>query len=133
MIRRPPRSTLFPYTTLFRSRRGGPGVPRPDLRPPHPARPGHLRVLAAEQVVATDAELRAAHGAGPGDGVTGGAAPHGAHPDPPGRSPTAAGWLPGRRAGGGRARVPRAPRRPAPAAPLRRGGARLPLPRHADR
>src|SRR2546430_11778064 len=27
MIRRPPRSTLFPYTTLFRSLRGGPGVP----------------------------------------------------------------------------------------------------------
>src|SRR6266581_7797166 len=27
MIRRPPRSTLFPYTTLFRSRRqGGPGT-----------------------------------------------------------------------------------------------------------
>src|SRR5689334_24678630 len=26
MIRRPPRSTLFPYTTLFRSRR----APRPD-------------------------------------------------------------------------------------------------------
>src|SRR2546422_7886961 len=24
MIRRPPRSTLFPYTTLFRSRRGRP-------------------------------------------------------------------------------------------------------------
>src|SRR5260221_5048124 len=24
MIRRPPRSTLFPYTTLFRSRWGGP-------------------------------------------------------------------------------------------------------------
>src|SRR2546427_7524147 len=24
MIRRPPRSTLFPYTTLFRSRRGHP-------------------------------------------------------------------------------------------------------------
>src|SRR3989441_5042669 len=23
MIRRPPRSTLFPYTTLFRSKRGG--------------------------------------------------------------------------------------------------------------
>src|SRR3712207_7061646 len=34
MIRRPPRSTLFPYTTLFRSRRTGcpghPGVPRAD-------------------------------------------------------------------------------------------------------
>src|SRR5699024_12791222 len=28
MIRRPPRSTLFPYTTLFRS-------PRPVLRKPH--------------------------------------------------------------------------------------------------
>src|SRR3989442_15625675 len=26
MIRRPPRSTLFPYTTLFRSRRPGFGV-----------------------------------------------------------------------------------------------------------
>src|SRR2546427_8307645 len=26
MIRRPPRSTLFPYTTLFRSRRGANGV-----------------------------------------------------------------------------------------------------------
>src|SRR6266567_8378772 len=26
MIRRPPRSTLFPYTTLFRSRRRGRGV-----------------------------------------------------------------------------------------------------------
>src|SRR2546430_7000101 len=27
MIRRPPRSTLFPYTTLFRSRRARPGRP----------------------------------------------------------------------------------------------------------
>src|SRR5947208_9133940 len=30
MIRRPPRSTLFPYTTLFRSREGREG-PVPDL------------------------------------------------------------------------------------------------------
>src|SRR6266853_2158541 len=31
MIRRPPRSTLFPYTTLFRSRRRGPHTsPRRD-------------------------------------------------------------------------------------------------------
>src|SRR5438034_6269924 len=31
MIRRPPRSTLFPYTTLFRSKRSGarPGRPQP--------------------------------------------------------------------------------------------------------
>src|SRR3712207_7588334 len=28
MIRRPPRSTLFPYTTLFRSRTGPDGAPR---------------------------------------------------------------------------------------------------------
>src|SRR5690606_4361519 len=59
VLRRPPRSTLSPYTTLFRSRRGtaaarrpgagGPHVPRrprADLRPPgrrvaaHGARPG---------------------------------------------------------------------------------------------
>src|SRR5260221_6377516 len=32
MIRRPPRSTLFPYTTLFRSHRGPP-APRPTRRP----------------------------------------------------------------------------------------------------
>src|SRR5256885_13236153 len=32
MIRRPPRSTLFPYTTLFRSRRGGNApLPRPPV------------------------------------------------------------------------------------------------------
>src|SRR3712207_8815821 len=29
MIRRPPRSTLFPYTTLFRSAAGVPQRPRP--------------------------------------------------------------------------------------------------------
>src|SRR3712207_6903707 len=29
MIRRPPRSTLFPYTTLFRSQGGGSGRDRP--------------------------------------------------------------------------------------------------------
>src|SRR2546430_10762555 len=45
MIRRPPRSTLFPYTTLFRSRfplrsRGGQGVRRRVRRD---ASRGHLR------------------------------------------------------------------------------------------
>src|SRR2546430_11249382 len=51
MIRRPPRSTLFPYPALFRSRhdRGGVCVPRRlarrnvDARPPHGA---HGRVVA---------------------------------------------------------------------------------------
>src|SRR3712207_7640989 len=33
MIRRPPRSTLFPYTTLFRSR-GKTMVPQESQRPP---------------------------------------------------------------------------------------------------
>src|SRR5688572_31498286 len=37
MIRRPPRSTLFPYTTLFRSPR------RSAARPPFPASPSWLR------------------------------------------------------------------------------------------
>src|SRR2546426_10809103 len=36
MIRRPPRSTLFPYTTLFRSRIG---MGRPHLGPRHEERP----------------------------------------------------------------------------------------------
>src|SRR2546427_1517751 len=34
MIRRPPRSTLFPYTTLFRSRVGAPAVGRGGARGP---------------------------------------------------------------------------------------------------
>src|SRR2546427_7684082 len=33
MIRRPPRSTLFPYTTLFRSGRADPGPTRPRQLP----------------------------------------------------------------------------------------------------
>src|SRR2546427_7360842 len=31
MIRRPPRSTLFPYTTLFRSKANGPNAPTQKL------------------------------------------------------------------------------------------------------
>src|SRR3712207_7871550 len=43
MIRRPPRSTLFPYTTLFRSPR------RPLQRPAERScRDGHLAVLAVQ-------------------------------------------------------------------------------------
>src|SRR3712207_6932287 len=51
MIRRPPRSTLFPYATLFRSRvdRGRAGVqlerddPAGAQEPPLPPEPGGLR------------------------------------------------------------------------------------------
>src|SRR3712207_7485241 len=41
MIRRPPRSTLFPYTTLFRSRPGGAGGPR--RKDPEASRRSHNR------------------------------------------------------------------------------------------
>src|SRR3972149_1905134 len=34
MIRRPPRSTLFPYTTLFRSLGAAPGGREPEPDPP---------------------------------------------------------------------------------------------------
>src|SRR6266478_1181800 len=39
MIRRPPRSTLFPYTTLFRSRRGPPPLRCRDAVGRHVPRP----------------------------------------------------------------------------------------------
>src|SRR5690348_17607004 len=44
MIRRPPRSTLFPYTTLFRSSDGG------WCRCPAPAMVGTLDPAAADRV-----------------------------------------------------------------------------------
>src|SRR2546430_4636147 len=57
MIRRPPRSTLFPYTTLFRSRRRRPRDPGGDhpsggLPPPGPRR------LAAPPRLVTSAGAR---------------------------------------------------------------------------
>src|SRR2546430_17240521 len=78
MIRRPPRSTLFPYTTLFRSRRFLPGFFQ-DLGVPdeigHPqiggaplpgpeklARPADAQILLGdhEAVVTLDQRLKAA-------------------------------------------------------------------------
>src|SRR3712207_7475998 len=72
MIRRPPRSTLFPYTTLFRSRdraavagghRRGPalGLHRePVLRQP-PDRRGHRRAARSEEHTS---ELQSRHSSG---------------------------------------------------------------------
>src|SRR2546427_7387810 len=40
MIRRPPRSTLFPYTTLFRSARCGSACPPPPRSPAPGSVPG---------------------------------------------------------------------------------------------
>src|SRR2546422_7292492 len=78
MIRRPPRSTLFPYTTLFRSLRGGErldlnlgarGVERGD----HPlvVLEGPVGVMAADDVDL--AHLRADHTDDVLDGVLEGA------------------------------------------------------------
>src|SRR2546430_7361153 len=72
MIRRPPRSTLFPYTTLFRSRsrlapltRGPPGV---RVRPgpqPEPARDApqwdHLRFARREHPDRKSTRLNSSH------------------------------------------------------------------------
>src|SRR2546430_10335673 len=45
MIRRPPRSTLFPYTTLFRSLPArGAGLLRPERRPAIPIHAGDIPV-----------------------------------------------------------------------------------------
>src|SRR3712207_7184446 len=46
MIRRPPRSTLFPYTTLFRSHQGPPSRRVPLARAADAGQPGHLAVRA---------------------------------------------------------------------------------------
>src|SRR3712207_7589993 len=55
MIRRPPRSTLFPYTTLFRSRRAGaaqrPGEARRELVEAAARNLGDEGVAAAEMPV----------------------------------------------------------------------------------
>src|SRR3712207_7833033 len=49
MIRRPPRSTLFPYTTLFRSR-AGIGLDRVLADPDMARRTGHAGARAADGV-----------------------------------------------------------------------------------
>src|SRR6476660_10131060 len=55
MIRRPPRSTLFPYTTLFRSRdaRGGlsPGATARDRQPPRRRDRKSTRLNSSHQII----------------------------------------------------------------------------------
>src|SRR5688572_32354811 len=59
MVRRPPSSTHFPYTTLFRSHGGGAGGGQPRLAGAHD--PGSL--LAREPRAARAAQARAERGA----------------------------------------------------------------------
>src|SRR3712207_7244002 len=65
MIRRPPRSTLFPYTTLFRSRRrrvavGRGGEPRHELvEQRRHAQHGHERRRVVDAVVEADEDVAA--------------------------------------------------------------------------
>src|SRR5438477_6096631 len=49
MIRRPPRSTLFPYTTLFRSRAEATVVREFESRPPYAARDRERRGGRSEE------------------------------------------------------------------------------------
>src|SRR2546425_361694 len=90
MIRRPPRSTLFPYTTLFRSRLAE-LLDRVGFRPIGPAGPAHLAGRVAPNAVQievhfalNDIELTDemwSH-ARPLDGVAGGGR-EGKHPETP--------------------------------------------------
>src|SRR5688572_33260381 len=48
ITQRPPRSTLFPYTTLFRSSRSAPGSARRQLRARSPAPPGRRTARSEE-------------------------------------------------------------------------------------
>src|SRR2546422_7676611 len=64
MIRRPPRSTLFPYTTLFRSRHAGQGESSLDgthrtERTPAPADPGRHRPQPGDR---KSTRLNSSHG-----------------------------------------------------------------------
>src|SRR3712207_7755762 len=63
MIRRPPRSTLFPYTTLFRSRcrrhRGGGGAAQPaGLGGPGLRTPDRLRAPARSEEHTSELQSR---------------------------------------------------------------------------
>src|SRR3990172_4599799 len=68
MIRRPPRSTLFPYTTLFRSRGRTPSCPRRESRPAprgnvssrHDPHRAEKRPQARERAVRADLRIVAA-------------------------------------------------------------------------
>src|SRR5256885_15681307 len=59
MIRRPPRSTLFPYTTLFRSPVPGPSLPQTlsDDRRPRPEPVANQAIVWFNQQVYSEEQL----------------------------------------------------------------------------
>src|SRR2546430_8318315 len=57
MIRRPPRSTLFPYTTLFRSDTAARRRNPPGIGPARGADPSRVELVLAAFRAALDAEL----------------------------------------------------------------------------
>src|SRR2546429_3645668 len=61
MIRRPPRSTLFPYTTLFRSNRSRGGAPRSGRRRAQEDSQ-NLEILAREHTDRKSTRLNSSHG-----------------------------------------------------------------------
>src|SRR2546429_9583199 len=50
MIRRPPRSTLFPYTTLFRSKRNTGGATKTSRKENAPSGPGRFGKAEKSQI-----------------------------------------------------------------------------------
>src|SRR5258708_23337115 len=57
MIRRPPRSTLFPYTTLFRSRYAEGDLPRSSIESIHSELSGAMSGNARENVLLKDGDV----------------------------------------------------------------------------
>src|SRR3989442_9745274 len=105
MIRRPPRSTLFPYTTLFRSDRVAPApallrqdrpaaradAPRAQGGPPGPVARDKGQPRAAVVPVRGSGDRRVG-----GGGARGGSGPPPDPPRPPGgRAPAVGGLRPG--------------------------------------
>src|SRR3712207_8721737 len=64
MIRRPPRSTLFPYTTLFRSRSAGRAARRRDSGGAARARRGAARAVQGAEGDRPARRAAAAHAVG---------------------------------------------------------------------
>src|SRR5258706_8805079 len=60
MIRRPPRSTLFPYTTLFRSRLCPPYAPGQRRTQPYSSQGGIMSVTLAQASTIVDVALNKA-------------------------------------------------------------------------